>query len=126
MDDNEAIEQLNKLREWVYQLASDFSLIEDFEFWYKEAINTIQNIFGANSKEMMEFNQINFKIGSNVIQNMKCVTETLTHQLEAASQKDTKIQHFDSSLGHYYREKLYDAAEMIMAMIIELRSHNKE
>ncbi|MDD5738674.1 MAG: hypothetical protein PHY72_01965 [Candidatus Pacebacteria bacterium] len=126
MDDNEVIEQLNKLKEWAYQLASDHSLSEDFGLWYKQVVDAIQNIFGADSEEMKKFNQINFRIDSNIIQDIKHKAETLTHQLEAVSQKDTKIQHFDSSSGHYYRERLYDAAETIMAMIIELRSHNKE
>ena len=117
MDKDEAIESLNNLRKQAYQLTSKSALGEDFELWLKNAVTTIQDIFGVNSSELSEFKKINFKTDPGIVRRQKYRVETLIRQFGIRTQKD-----FEIPQDHYYYERLYDAAELMLAMIVGLKS----
>lgn len=62
VEKTKAINLLEELRYQVYRLVQEAGRREEFDHWYREAVDTIQDIFGPDSEEMREFQQIKFEI----------------------------------------------------------------
>lgn len=107
LDKPSALALLERLRDRISFLRDEQRLGGNFYQWYLEVLDTLDHIFGVGSEEVEEFQRIPFEIDQEVLHPIR-------RQLALPA---TMIIPQDS----HYDERLYDAEEFLLAMILNVR-----
>ncbi len=108
---------LEELRTHTSLLASKPRLDEDFQRWRRDVLNALERVFGPDSREKREFDQLRFQINRELRERVEARIRLVLQErlgLEAPSE-----MHIPED--HYYKERLQEAAELLLAMIVVLR-----
>jgi hypothetical protein len=112
-----SIAQFNRLRSEVPSLLAQPRLGDDFQRWHREVLDTLEETFGQSSNERAEFERIAFAVNPESLHRSR-------EQFEAALQERFGItlpDDFEIPQDHYYQERLYEAEEFLLAIIVILR-----
>lgn len=121
MEEINAIHVLETLRNEAYKLTTRPILKEEFSSWHTECVRTIENIFGKDSDELKEFLRIKFKIDSEILEKTKeRITSIVERRFHVSLPGD-----FELPQDHYYHERLCEAAEVLLAMVLILRRNDR-
>ena len=112
MDTRGALVILERLRARCEPLREEPRLGGDFYQWYLEVLDTLEQVFGRESDDVKEFQQIPFEIDQGILHQFR---------RQLALPPDTNIPQ-DS----YYLERLYQAEEFLLARIITLRKRDAD
>jgi hypothetical protein len=112
MDKRSARVILERLRARCEPLREEPRLGGDFYQWYLEVLDALEQIFGRESDDVMEFQQIPFEIDQGIIRQLR---------RQLAIPPDVHIPQ-DS----YYLERLYQAEEFLLAKIITLQEREAD
>jgi hypothetical protein len=112
LDKASAIALLRRLREHIASLLTMPSLGGDFYQWYLEILEALETIFGTDSSAVKEFQQIPFDVDPGILRRMR----------EQIALPDDVVISVDSN----YQERLYDAEEFLLAMILDLQSREND
>jgi hypothetical protein len=108
VDQPSAIARLERLHSQIASLQTKPSLGGDFYQWYLEVINALETIFGADSNAVREFQQIPFEVDPEILRRIR---------EQFALPDDAEIPQ-----DPYYQERLYEAEEFLLAMLLDLKS----
>ncbi len=117
MDNESAIELLNHLRERIFFFQELPEPDDRFYEWHTEVLKALVSIFGSESTEIKEFQQIRFQLDPNASGSFRERTRDLLENAAATVSFDDS----DSSQVLYYRQRLHEASELLLAFIIGLR-----
>ncbi len=99
---------LDRLRDQIDQLQSEPPLGPAFQIWRAAVLRSVDDIYGSNSRERSEFEQIRFKISPA----LKEKTQDAIAALGVPSLET----------GNYYKERLHEAKEFLLGLILALRA----
>ena len=117
IDKPSAVALLDRLRSEISSLHTKPRLGDDFHQWQREVLDALERIFGSDSDETREFRNIHFEMNPETLDRFREQLGTsLQGRFGIVIPSDFEIPH-----DHYYQERLYEAAEFLLAMIIALR-----
>lgn len=117
IDRTSAIELLDRLRGKILSLQTKPRLGDDFRLWHYEVIKALETIFGPDSVEKKEFQQIHFDIHPEILKRSRERIRTILQEQFNISVPGE----FEIPQDHYYQERLCEAAEFLLAMIVVLK-----
>ena len=112
MDTRGALVVLERLRARCESLHEEPRLGGDFYQWYLEVLDALEQIFGRESDDVVEFQHIPFEIDQGTLRQLR---------RQLAIPPDIPIPQ-DS----YYLERLYQAEEFLLARIITLQEREAD
>ena len=108
-----AIKQLQQLMDEIGIIKDRPRFGEDFARWYRKAITTIEDVFGEDSEEVVEFQSIKLNPPHAIL------PEALLESIKAVNED---IGILDNREQHYYKERFSELHELLLAMIVRLRN----
>ena len=112
VDQPSAITRLERLHSQISSLQAKPRPGGDFYEWYLEVLTALEMIFGADSTAMREFQQIPFEVDPEILRRIR---------EQFALPDDAEIPP-----DPYYQERLYEAEELLLAMILDLKSRQND
>lgn len=117
IDRPSAIALLEYLHKQIPSLHTKPRLGEEFNKWRNEVFDALEKIFGSGSNELIEFQRIHFEIRPEILsQSRERIHTFLRERFDTDLQYDFEVPH-----DHYYQQRLYEASEFLLALIVMLR-----
>lgn len=118
IDPPSAVVLLEGLRAQIPALQSEPPLGESFYRWHREVLDALEKIYGPNSTEEREFQQIRFELDPEMLRRSE-------EELRASIENRLGItapEAFEIPLDDYYRRRLIQADEFLFSLVVILRS----
>lgn len=114
MRGRESEERLAELRERLDALKKGTVYSDDFLAWRKDAIRTVEEIFGAESTEVAAFLDIRFELPPGAYESFAGQYRTFAEQTEfAGDERDI--------LDRSFHNGLHEASEYLLGSILALK-----
>ncbi len=102
------LQVLGRLRDRIDQLQNEPPLGPEYQIWRAEVLRSVDEIYGPDSSERSEFGQIRFKLSPPLKEKAQDAIAAL-----GVPSLDT---------GNYYKERLHEAKEFLLGLILSLRA----
>jgi hypothetical protein len=112
-----AVTRLESLLDQMYSLGTQQYLSVDFLEWYLHTLETFDEIFGPESTARAEFERIRFEFPPAWQQQL---TARLRQELQVHHNIDLP-ESFTIPLNNYHQQRLAEARELFLRLIIDLR-----
>jgi hypothetical protein len=114
----EALTRLQQLQRQIPFLQTKTPFGRNFQRWHREVISVLDDYFGPGSSEKIEFQRISFKVEPELLR--KAQEQIL--KVFPGKRRSTLNMGFQISKKDYFRKRLYEAAELLLAMEIRLKA----
>ena len=117
IDNQKAIATLTNLRDQIDPPISKSKMDVDILQWQCSVLDNLEKIFGPNSKETKEFQQIFFDLPPEIIDRFRARVKTHLKDTVNIDLPDD----FTIPQDNYFDQKLYEAQAFLLSIIVILR-----
>jgi hypothetical protein len=118
IDRPSAITRLDQLREQIFSLQTKPRLGEDFKRWHRDVLIALDEIFGPQSPQKREFENIRFEIDPEIIDRYRQrIRITLAEKFHI-----TPPEEFDIPEENYYLRGLHEAADLLLGFKLMIKT----
>ncbi len=118
IDRPSAIALLEHLRAQIPSLQSEPPLGENFYRWHRDVLDALEKVYGPDSAEKREFEQIRFELAPEMLRRSK-------ERLRVFIRERLRViapEVFEMPLDYYCQQRLAQAAEFLLSLVVVLRS----